>query len=70
MYLALFIPGLYYTISTLGIWLCMMGVAFLGYVLPWGLMSFWALTVITNLITVLPLVGVDVLYWLRSREAS
>ena len=31
--------------------------AFLGYVLPWGQMSFWAATVITNLITSLPIVG-------------
>ena len=43
------------------IWLLMMGVAFLGYVLPWGLMSFWALTVITNLITVIPVIGSEVL---------
>nr|ATQ37468.1 apocytochrome b [Diplonema sp. ATCC 50224] len=49
--------------SGLLIWLFMMGVAFLGYVLPWGLMSYWALTVITNLITVLPLVGQDVLLY-------
>lgn len=34
-----------------------MGVAFVGYVLPWGAMSYWALTVITNLITVVPVVG-------------
>lgn len=39
----------------------MMGVAFMGYVLPWGLMSYWALTVITNLMTVIPVIGVDVL---------
>ena len=39
----------------------MMGTAFMGYVLPWGLMSFWALTVITNLITVIPVIGADVL---------
>jgi len=31
--------------------------AFLGYVLPWGQMSFWAATVITNLITSLPVIG-------------
>nr|ADP88933.1 apocytochrome b [Diplonema papillatum]APQ44781.1 apocytochrome b [Diplonema papillatum] len=43
------------------LWVLMMGVAFLGYVLPWGLMSYWALTVITNLMTVIPLVGQDVL---------
>src|SRR5690349_15701139 len=31
--------------------------AFLGYVLPWGQMSFWAATVITNLLTALPVLG-------------
>jgi ubiquinol-cytochrome c reductase cytochrome b subunit len=35
----------------------MMGTAFIGYVLPWGQMSFWGATVITNLITAVPLVG-------------
>ena len=40
--------------------LVMMGIAFCGYVLPWGLMSFWALTVITNLVSVVPLVGQDI----------
>ena len=42
-------------------WLLMMGIAFMGYVLPWGLMSYWALTVITNLMTVIPVIGSDVL---------
>jgi ubiquinol-cytochrome c reductase cytochrome b subunit len=35
----------------------MMATAFLGYVLPWGQMSFWGATVITNLISAIPLVG-------------
>lgn len=35
--------------------------AFLGYVLPWGQMSFWAATVISNLVTVFPFVGEDIL---------
>ena len=35
----------------------MMGTAFLGYTLPWGQMSFWAATVITNLFSAIPLVG-------------
>lgn len=35
--------------------------AFLGYVLPWGQMSFWAATVITNLLTVLPVAGESIL---------
>lgn len=39
-------------------------VAFLGYVLPWGQMSFWALTVISNLSCVCPVLGGDLLRWL------
>ncbi len=41
-----------------------MGTAFLGYVLPWGQMSYWAATVITNMVTVIPLVGKEVVYWI------
>jgi len=44
--------------------LVMMGVAFCGYVLPWGLMSFWALTVITNLVSVIPVIGQDILFYI------
>jgi quinol-cytochrome oxidoreductase complex cytochrome b subunit len=33
--------------------------AFLGYVLPWGQMSFWGATVITNLFSAIPFVGED-----------
>jgi quinol-cytochrome oxidoreductase complex cytochrome b subunit len=44
--------------------LLMIVTAFIGYVLPWGQMSFWAATVITNLITVIPFVGQDILLWL------
>jgi ubiquinol-cytochrome c reductase cytochrome b subunit len=39
------------------IFLLMMATAFLGYVLPWGQMSFWGATVITNLFSAIPLVG-------------
>lgn len=45
------------------IYILMMGAAFLGYVLPWGQMSFWAATVITNFVTVIPLVGKHIVYW-------
>ena len=38
--------------------------AFLGYVLPWGQMSFWAATVITNLASAIPIYGNDILTWL------
>jgi len=40
-----------------------MGTAFLGYVLPWGQMSYWAATVITNMLTVIPYIGKDIVYW-------
>jgi quinol-cytochrome oxidoreductase complex cytochrome b subunit len=46
------------------IFLIMMATAFLGYVLPWGQMSFWGATVITNLLSVIPFVGDDVVVWL------
>ncbi|MEO1310368.1 MAG: cytochrome b/b6 [Pseudomonadota bacterium] len=39
------------------IFLLMMAAAFMGYVLPWGQMSFWGATVITNLFSAIPLVG-------------
>jgi ubiquinol-cytochrome c reductase cytochrome b subunit len=45
------------------IFLLLMIVSFLGYVLPWGQISFWAATVITNLLYVLPYVGGSVLEW-------
>uniref|UniRef100_A0AAU6PX92 Cytochrome b n=1 Tax=Ophiothrix scotiosa TaxID=3135525 RepID=A0AAU6PX92_9ECHI len=38
--------------------------AFFGYVLPWGQMSFWAATVITNLVTAVPYVGSDIVQWI------
>ncbi|HXY98364.1 MAG TPA: cytochrome b N-terminal domain-containing protein [Stellaceae bacterium] len=44
--------------------LLMMATAFMGYVLPWGQMSFWAATVITNLFSALPVVGPKVVGWL------
>lgn len=45
------------------IFLILIIVSFLGYVLPWGQMSFWAATVITNLLYVIPYVGGDILEW-------
>ena len=38
--------------------------AFLGYVLPWGQISFWGATVITNLFSAIPFIGVDLVYWI------
>jgi ubiquinol-cytochrome c reductase cytochrome b subunit len=44
--------------------LLMMATAFMGYVLPWGQMSYWGATVITNLFSAIPLVGNSVVTWL------
>ncbi len=46
------------------IFLLMMATAFMGYVLPWGQMSFWGATVITNLFGAIPLVGDSIVTWL------
>ena len=46
------------------IFLIMMGTAFMGYVLPWGQMSFWGATVITNLVSAIPLIGNSIVEWL------
>ena len=46
------------------IFLAMMATAFVGYVLPWGQMSFWGATVITNLFSVIPFFGDDIVTWL------
>jgi len=46
------------------IFLLMMATAFMGYVLPWGQMSFWGATVITNLFSAIPVVGPSIVEWL------
>jgi ubiquinol-cytochrome c reductase cytochrome b/c1 subunit len=46
------------------IYLLMMATAFMGYVLPWGQMSFWGATVITNLFSAIPVVGESITTWL------
>jgi len=66
--------GLYYgsyTAPRIHLWgigvvilLIMILTAFLGYVLPWGQMSFWAATVITNLASAVPVVGKHIVLWL------
>nr|AAZ92421.1 cytochrome b [Lepilemur sahamalazensis] len=74
-FLCLFIHvgrGLYYGSFTLletwnvGITLLfsVMATAFMGYVLPWGQMSFWGATVITNLLSAIPYVGTDLVEWI------
>jgi ubiquinol-cytochrome c reductase cytochrome b subunit len=46
------------------IFLLMMATAFMGYVLPWGQMSFWGAKVITNLFSAFPVIGEDIVVWL------
>nr|WRI60639.1 cytochrome b [Hylomys vorax] len=44
--------------------LSVMATAFMGYVLPWGQMSFWGATVITNLLSAIPYIGTDLVQWI------
>nr|UVU30526.1 cytochrome b [Odontocolon albotibiale] len=46
------------------IFLMTMATAFMGYVLPWGQMSFWGATVITNLVSTIPYIGLNIVQWL------
>ncbi len=46
------------------IFLLMMATAFMGYVLPWGQMSFWGATVITSLFSAIPVIGETIVQWL------
>nr|YP_009906697.1 cytochrome b [Elaeidobius kamerunicus]QLI52340.1 cytochrome b [Elaeidobius kamerunicus] len=64
--------GLYYSsynyietwMSGVTIFFLVMATAFLGYVLPWGQMSFWGATVITNLVSAIPYLGHDIVQWI------
>ena len=46
------------------IFLLMMVTGFMGYILPWGQMSFWGATVITNLFSAIPIIGQNIVLWL------
>lgn len=46
------------------IFVCLMAVAFLGYVLPWGQMSFWGATVITGILGSIPVIGDSLVIWI------
>nr|ALJ53311.1 cytochrome b [Xanthonycticebus pygmaeus] len=74
-FLCLFIHvgrGLYYgSFTLLDTWnigvmllLAVMATAFMGYVLPWGQMSFWGATVITNLLSAIPYIGMNLVEWI------
>jgi len=47
------------------IFLCLMGEAFFGYLLPWGQMSYWGAQVIVNLASAIPVIGPDLAIWVR-----
>lgn len=47
------------------IFLALMGEAFMGYLLPWGQMSYWGAQVIVNLFSAIPLIGPELSVWIR-----
>ncbi len=47
------------------IFLCLMAEAFMGYLLPWGQMSYWGAQVIINLFSAIPIIGPDLSVWIR-----
>lgn len=47
------------------LFLCLMAEAFMGYLLPWGQMSYWGAQVIINLFSAIPVVGQDLAIWIR-----
>jgi len=49
----------------MGIYLCLMAEAFMGYLLPWGQMSFWGAKVITSLFGAIPFIGDTLVEWIR-----
>nr|YP_009441823.1 cytochrome b [Simianus niponicus]AOY39459.1 cytochrome b [Simianus niponicus] len=63
MYYSSYNLHLTWTVGVL-IFFMVMATAFLGYVLPWGQMSFWGATVITNLVSAIPYLGTTIVQWL------
>ena len=59
-----FYPREHLWCSGIGIFFAMMATGFMGYVLPWGQMSFWGATVITNLFSAIPIAGDSIVTWL------
>nr|QEJ81449.1 cytochrome b [Stenocladius sp. FM17] len=62
MYYSLFLNKMTWVMGVI-ILLTTMMTAFVGYVLPWGQMSFWGATVITNLLSAIPYMGMDLVQW-------
>nr|YP_008994050.1 cytochrome b [Cheirotonus jansoni]AGG19637.1 cytochrome b [Cheirotonus jansoni] len=63
MYYSSYSLHLTWTVGVLILFITM-ATAFLGYVLPWGQMSFWGATVITNLVSAIPYLGTTIVQWL------
>nr|ALO76501.1 cytochrome b [Omalium rivulare] len=63
MYYGSYVLTLTWTVGVIILFM-VMATAFLGYVLPWGQMSFWGATVITNLLSAIPYLGMDIVQWL------
>lgn len=57
---------LYHITWTVGVLILFLVIAtaFIGYVLPWGQISFWGATVITNLLSAIPYLGIDLVQWI------
>jgi quinol-cytochrome oxidoreductase complex cytochrome b subunit len=57
-------PRQYLWWSGVILYILMMTTAFIGYVLPWGQMSYWGATVIINMLTILPFIGDEIVIWI------
>jgi len=57
-------PRMHLWLSGCALFVLMMGTGFIGYVLPWGQMSLWGATVITNLASAIPIAGTSIVEWL------
>ena len=73
LYTHILIRGIYFKsfiinketwLSGITLLLMFIGTAFLGYVLPWGQISFWGATVITNILSVIPYIGKELTIWI------
>ena len=52
------------------VYLALMAEAFMGYLLPWGQMSYWGAQVIVSLFGAIPFIGADVVEWIRGTSLS
>ncbi|YP_001031207.2 cytochrome b (mitochondrion) [Amphimedon queenslandica] len=62
IYYGSYVKGMVWNVGVV-IYILMMGTAFMGYVLPWGQMSFWGATVITSLLSAVVYIGEELVVW-------